>query len=127
MPTYCRKCLKCQHSFETFAKLSESALIRCPQCGGPVVTDVQAQGAPRTPGMVPLPTKAQTLHEEFVPPRQVEEAKRLFGPDLQHCFKPNGDVVVPDSRTAKAYFARKEALKRVGAEKYEEKQAKQST
>lgn len=124
MPIYCRRCQKCHHAFETFTKLSESALIRCPQCGGPVVTDVAAQGAPRTPGMVPLPTQAQTLHEEYVPPHQVEEARRMFGADLADCITSKGDVVVPDSRTAKAYFARKQALKAVGAEKYAEKQAK---
>ena len=121
MPTYCRKCLKCQHPFETYAKLSESALIRCPLCGGPVATDIQAQGAPRTPGMIPLADRAQVLHEEGWRPEEVPEIRRMLGPDLADCVKDTGDVVVQDTRTAKRYFERKAKLKQIGAEKYAEK------
>ena len=34
MPTYTYVCKKCEHQFDVLQTLSESALEKCPKCGG---------------------------------------------------------------------------------------------
>lgn len=36
MPTYEYECEKCGAAFQKFQSMSESALAKCPHCGGPV-------------------------------------------------------------------------------------------
>ncbi|MEE9432573.1 MAG: FmdB family zinc ribbon protein [Melioribacteraceae bacterium] len=34
MPTYDYECLKCNHTFEEFQKMSDDVLTKCPECKG---------------------------------------------------------------------------------------------
>ncbi len=36
MPLYEYQCKKCKHRFEKIQKFSDSAVKKCPECGGPV-------------------------------------------------------------------------------------------
>jgi len=72
--------------------------------------------------MIPLPTQSRTLHEEGFHPSEVKEARAMFGAGLADCITDAGDIVVEDSRTAKAFFARKRDLKQRGAETYAQRQ-----
>ena len=36
MPLYEYQCKKCKHRFEKIQKFSDSAVRKCPECGGPV-------------------------------------------------------------------------------------------
>ena len=36
MPTYEYKCMKCNHKFEVFQKITDDPVIECPKCKGEV-------------------------------------------------------------------------------------------
>jgi putative FmdB family regulatory protein len=46
MPTYDYKCLKYEHRFEAFQKMTEDPLTTCPECGGEVKRLIGAGSRP---------------------------------------------------------------------------------
>lgn len=88
MPTYIKRCTPCALSFEAFATMKTSHLVRCPQCDGPTHTDIGAQGPPNVP--------AHDLHggrmkcaDVRASPHEVPELRRLYG-DIGHVWGDDG-------------------------------------
>lgn len=46
MPIYEYKCLKCNHKFELFQKMTENPVTECPECKGEVKRLISAGAAP---------------------------------------------------------------------------------
>lgn len=44
MPTYTYKCKSCEHTFDTFQKMTDEALEDCPECGKAALRKVYKPG-----------------------------------------------------------------------------------
>lgn len=110
MPVYARRCTKCRHTFETFAKMSESGSIRCEKCRAATESDVQGQR---------VSVKADTLvgsRERSVEfrcaPHEVGKLRRMFGEDgAGDCWQPDGSVRFPTRSDAKRFIRKHASLK----------------
>ncbi len=104
MPIYARVCRACAVRFETFAKMVESNMLRCPRCGGPVATDFAAQGAPRMPDHDLHGTRSESL-EFRCQPDEVKELRQTFGKDgAGHAWQDDGSVRFEHRSDAKKFF-----------------------
>lgn len=120
MPIYGRKCTKCVHSFEQFAKMSESQFIRCPRCGGPVTTDFSVQGPPKVPAHDLHGGRAESMEFSCMP-HEVPVLRRMYG-ESGHAWKDDGRVVFGHKDEPRKFFQRTLEIKREHQEKNAEQE-----
>jgi hypothetical protein len=108
MPRWDCKCPECGHEDkDLFAKMSESETLRCTRCNA-VTTRIPALIS--EVGRRRLYGKASRSLMEGWNPCDVEEAKRLVGPDLEHCIDDLGQVSYADEGERKRYIRKIEQL-----------------
>lgn len=101
MPTYPRKCLRCQHRFTCYAQSFATRVTTCPECGSE--SDMDA-------GEVKFKTEKTFYGADSVSrfysfhPDEVEDARRRFA-DTGARIDDGGRVIIENSKVGKAFRA----------------------